>query len=78
MEMVNYRDTFFSLGQTAVQRFCPDRLYDELVPVAGTLLARSQRSLSIADMALKAFQDRCAVAGGSVSLQRSLFLAAAL
>jgi hypothetical protein len=62
------------LGQAAVQRFCPDRLYDEIVPVAGTLLVRSQRSLSIADSALKTFQDRCTAAGGSVPVSNPMGL----
>jgi hypothetical protein len=62
------------LGQTAVHRFCPDRLYDELVPVAGTLLVRSQRSLSIADTALNTFQNRCAAAGGSVPVSNPMGL----
>jgi hypothetical protein len=62
------------LGQAAVQRFCPDRLYDELVPIAGTLLVRAQRSLSVADKALKIFQDRCTAAGGSVPVSNPMGL----
>jgi len=48
--------------------------YDELASVAGTLLVRSQRSFSIADTALKAFQNRCAPAGGSVPVSNPMGL----
>jgi hypothetical protein len=59
-------------GQLAVQRFCPDRLYDPIVPVSGTLLSRSERSLSIADEVRRNFMDRCAAAGGSVPVSNPM------
>lgn len=62
------------LGQAAVQRFCPDRLYNELTPAAGTLIERSQRSVSIVDNALQKFQERCAAAGGSVTVSNPMGL----
>lgn len=61
-------------GQAAVERFCPDRLYDPLVPVAGTLLARAQRSVSMVDTAMKKFQERCAAAGGCVEVSNPMGL----
>jgi hypothetical protein len=62
------------LGQSAVRRFCPNRLYDELVPVAGTLIERSQQSVSLVDNALKKFQERCTAAGGSVQVSNPMGL----
>jgi hypothetical protein len=62
------------LGQIAVQRFCPTRPYDAISPASGTILSRSQRSLSIADTALKNFLDRCAAAGGSVPVSNPMGL----
>jgi len=62
------------LGQAAVQRFCPDRTYDAILPASGTLLSRSQRSLAIADTALKNFLDRCAAAGGVVPVSNPMGL----
>lgn len=46
------------LGQKAVQRFCAKKLYDELVPVAGTLIQRSERAISSAKSALAAHLKR--------------------
>lgn len=60
------------VGQVAVQRFCPDRPYDAIVPASGTLLSRSDRSLSMADAALKSFLDRCAAAGGVVPVSNPM------
>lgn len=62
------------IGQVAVQRFCPDRPYDAILPASGTLLSRSERSLSIADTALKNFLDRCAAAGGVVPVSNPMGL----
>lgn len=62
------------IGQAAIQRYCPDRPYDAILPASGTLLSRSRRSLSIADAALKNFMDRCAAAGGAVPVQNPMGL----
>jgi hypothetical protein len=62
------------LGQFAVQRFCPDRPYDAILPACGTLLSRSQRSISIAVTALMNFLDRSAAAGGSVPVSNPMGL----
>jgi hypothetical protein len=62
------------LGQAAVQRFCPGRPYDAILPASGTLMSRSQRSLLIADTALKNFRDRCAAAGGVVPVSNPMGL----
>ena len=47
-----------ALGRRAVQRFCAEKLYDELVPVAGTLLQRSEHAISSAKSALAAHLKR--------------------
>jgi hypothetical protein len=62
------------IGQGAIRRFCPDRHYDAIVPASGTLISRSQRSLSIADTALKNFLDRCVAAGGVVPVSNPMGL----
>lgn len=62
------------LSRAAVQRFCPDRPYDATLPASGTLMSRSQRSLLIADTALKNFLDRCAAAGGVVPVSNPMGL----
>jgi hypothetical protein len=43
------------LGTLAVQRLCPDRLFDGTMPIAGTLLSRSKKALDAADQARERF-----------------------
>jgi hypothetical protein len=47
-------------GAQAVQRYCPDRRFDATSPAGGTLLAQSERALSIAEHARSAFLARFA------------------
>jgi hypothetical protein len=46
------------IGRNAVERVCPDRLYNPLVPVAGTLLQRSETAMSTAKRAVTAHLSR--------------------
>jgi hypothetical protein len=47
-----------SVGQKAVGQFCPNVVYDATMPAAGTLLNRSERSISNSKMALSAHLAR--------------------
>jgi len=47
-----------SIGQRAVQIFCPERQYDATIPVAGTLLHQSERVISEAQAVLAAHLSR--------------------
>jgi hypothetical protein len=46
------------LGELAVQKLCPDRAFDATMPGVGTLLSRSQKALSAADIARNLFIAR--------------------
>jgi hypothetical protein len=48
------------LGELAVQRLCPDRVYDATMPIGGSLLSQSQRVLAAADQARAWFMTRFA------------------
>jgi hypothetical protein len=45
-------------GALAVERFCPDRLFDGTMPIAGTLLSRSKKALDAADQARERFMAK--------------------
>ena len=47
-----------SIGQRAVENFCPEIQYDATIPAAGTLLDRSQRAISGAQAAMAAHLSR--------------------
>jgi hypothetical protein len=51
-----------TLGQIAVQRFCPDKPFSPIMPASGTLFERAERSKSGAQQALKAHLARHGVA----------------
>ena len=46
------------LGELAVKKLCPDRPFDATMPIAGSLLSRSQKALSDADNARNIFIAR--------------------
>src|ERR1700730_16615035 len=47
-----------SIGQSAVQKFCPESQHDATMPAAGTLLHQSERAISGAQSALAAHLSR--------------------
>ena len=47
-----------SIGQRAVENFCPEIQYDATIPAVGTLLDRSQRAISGAQAAMAAHLSR--------------------
>jgi hypothetical protein len=48
------------MGEVAVQKLCPDRVYDATMPAEGRLLSQSQRVLTAADKARGVFMAKFA------------------